>query len=298
MAISSALLKGGIKLFGKIPFKLRSSIGGLLGTIAGSIPFREQRLASEQLRFFLADKNPARTTRRVFAHIGSVAGECFNLNEVLKDPSQFIYCEDESLIQHYIESDKATVALTAHLGNWELLAAYMCLLGVPVVTIARAARKAVLHEFLRDKRESYGVSTIWRGGISAQKEIVRALESGKTVAALIDQDTYVSGQPSEFFSHFVQTPSALVELAKRSNANLVTAFNYRDEDGRYRVEVKELNTELSVSEIIDLYNQRLEEVIRKAPEQWVWFHKRWRSLPSGERLSSTEYMEFLKGEAA
>ena len=46
------------------------------------------------------------------------------------------------------------------------------------------------------------------------------------------------------------------------------------------------NRDADVNELMTLFNQRLEEIIREYPEQYLWAHKRWRKLkPLGRKQS-------------
>jgi len=174
-----------------------------------------------------------------------------------------------------------------------LMAAYIAEIGFEIVTVGREIRHAGLQQFIEESRSQLGIRTIWRGGLSGQRQLIQEMKNGKVVAALIDQDTRVHGQDSQFFGHYVTTPSSMIDLALRYNARIVTAFNYRLESGRYIIEIEEVKEERETQAIIDTYNSRLENIIQRYPEQWVWFHKRWRTLPDGKRLSSSEYMELL-----
>jgi lauroyl/myristoyl acyltransferase len=51
---------------------------------------------------------------------------------------------------------------------------------------------------------------------------------------------------------------------------------------------------METDDILSAYNMELERLVRQFPEQWVWFHKRWRSLPTGAVLSSSEYINHLE----
>ena len=63
---------------------------------------------------------------------------------------------------------------------------------------------------------------------------------------------------------------------------------------RFETFIEEFDSTLSAEEILSEYNRRLAELLRRFPSQWVWFHKRWRSRPTGERLSSREYIAWLR----
>jgi len=282
-----------LRLISRFPYRWRSALGALLGSIFGFLPLREQRVARGQIRKFLGVPHPRSIARGVFSHIGRLAAESLNLHPALQSGVCDIYSDSADLVRELSEDRKPVLALTAHFGNWELMAAYIAEIGFEIVTVGREIRHAGLQQFIEESRSQLGIRTIWRGGLSGQRQLIQEMKNGKVVAALIDQDTRVHGQDSQFFGHYVTTPSSMIDLALRYNARIVTAFNYRLESGRYIIEIEEVKEERETQAIIDTYNSRLENIIQRYPEQWVWFHKRWRTLPDGKRLSSSEYMELL-----
>jgi len=184
--------------------------------------------------------------------------------------------------------------LTAHVSNWDLLAAYFIKHRLPLSTIARKTRNQGFHQVITDIRTSYGIKSIWRekpGG--GAREIIKDLKSGRGVAALIDQDTNVASEMIDFFGQAASTPSTLVSLARKLEIPLVSAFIVREAKCRYRIEAEELSTSDSDTEILTEFNSRLEKLVRKYPAQWVWLHKRWRTTKNGSRMSSRNYVSFL-----
>lgn len=259
----------------------------------GCLPLREPHMAEKQLERFLRVANSKEVTRGVFAHVGRIAAESVDLTPALNQRLARLRPEDTSLIEELLQEQRPVLALTAHFGNWELMAATIASFGREIVTVGRELRYAPLQRFVASNRTKARVRTIWRGGVAGQKELIRAMKTGSVIAALIDQDTRVHAQSSHFFGHHVATPSSMIEMAMRHQARIVTAFNYRTGDGHYTIEVEEILPAQDVVSVIEVYHKRLEEVIRRYPEQWVWFHKRWRTLADGRRLSSKEYLELL-----
>jgi KDO2-lipid IV(A) lauroyltransferase len=68
-----------------------------------------------------------------------------------------------------------------------------------------------------------------------------------------------------------------------TGAPLFTAFAAELEDGTYSVDVEPLqipeptgDREADVKAIMVSVNSKIEEAVRKHPEQWLWMHDRWR----------------------
>jgi KDO2-lipid IV(A) lauroyltransferase len=272
---------------------MRSVVGYALGFVAGLVPTRERRIALLQTKRFL----PAPSywvVPRAFASAGSYLLESINLKPVLVHPETIVECRDWERFTAWLSGEHPVVALTAHTGNWDLLAAYCIARGAKVSTIGREARSPVFQEALRWMRDGYGIETIWRSDRAGLKRIISCFREKRVIAALIDQDTRVESVFVPFFGTPVKTPSSLVTLGKKFDARFLTAFIVRHSPNHFEILLEELPSNGSETEILSEYNKRLQDLIEHYPSQWVWFHKRWRSLPNGKTLSSTEYLSWLE----
>jgi KDO2-lipid IV(A) lauroyltransferase len=133
---------------------------------------------------------------------------------------------------------------------------------------------------------------IWRAGATGIRQIQHTLKSGGVVAALIDQDTAVRSNWGTFFDLPVKTPSSLIQIGLKNGSAFVSAFLIRDSSLNYHISLRIISAR-SVDGIVAEYHAHLEECIASHPEQWVWFHKRWRSPTPERTLSSKEYIAWL-----
>lgn len=281
------------RLLGVVPFSLRSALGAALGYTFGVIPSREARIASLQLATFLPDAASSQTVRQVFAHLGRSLFESINLASVVRPPFKRITCKNWEEVAKWIHDSRPVIALTGHVGNWDLLAAYVIARGVRVATVGREARNPHLQVILKAMRDAYGIETIWRSDRDGIKRIVQCLKERNVMAALIDQDTRVDSCYVPFFGTPAKTPSALIDLGIRYNARFVSAFMVRT-GGSFEAVIQEIQAPQERGAILTRFHSHLEDIIRKHPSQWAWVHKRWRSSPSGETLSTKEYLRLLE----
>jgi KDO2-lipid IV(A) lauroyltransferase len=135
---------------------------------------------------------------------------------------------------------------------------------------------------LVETRRRHGVSSIPRGAsaVSAYK----VLKRGELLAMLIDQDIDVDGLFVPFFGVPAHTPRGAAAFALRSGAAIVPLAIHMQPDGSHRVtvlpELEKPPADLPEGERIDELtrscSQAVEGLIRIYPQQWVWFHDRWR----------------------
>jgi KDO2-lipid IV(A) lauroyltransferase len=259
------------------------SIGFSLGYIFGLIPSKPREVSRCQLKRFL---NRPELTPFVFAHVGRTFFEALAPypNNAIFDAPNF------DSVSSLLSRGKGLLVLTAHFGQWDLLGAYSVKRGIPLYAIGRPARR--LQWLLEWIREKHGIKTIWRVGKGGARQIEELLSKGNVVAALIDQDTRVKSIPVDFFGVNASTPVTAVRIALSQGIPIASAF-IRREKQRFVVDTREITGALPEDVLLE-FNKRLEDQIRLAPEQWVWFHQRWRTNSEGIRVSFDDYIKFLR----
>jgi KDO2-lipid IV(A) lauroyltransferase len=286
-----------IRAIGALPFGVRSALGAGIGYVVGLFPFREALIARAHFSLFFPELNTKKLTPLVFANLGRSILESFNLKPRITAPFSYVSCGNWDEITSWTKDERPIIALTAHTGNWDLLAAYNIARGIPISTVGKEARNPHFQAALRSLRESYGVDTIWRSDRSGIKRIASCFKERRVMAALIDQDTRVDSVFVPFFGVPAKTPSALIDIGRRFNVRFVTAFMVRTHGTRFEIHAKQIPDGLSTEEILTEYSSRLEQIIRAHPTQWVWFHKRWRTQSDGKTFSTREYLAWLSEQA-
>jgi KDO2-lipid IV(A) lauroyltransferase len=182
------------------------------------------------------------------------------------------------------------VALTGHIGCWELLGAYLSEKGYKVNVIARELSNGRLNDMLVRMRRRHGIVSIPRGGSAVAG--YRVLRKGEILGILIDQDIDVDGVFVPFFGIPAHTPRGAAVFALRSGAPIVPMGIHLQPGGSHKITVlpelgpppAELSEQQRIDELTGRCSAAIERLIRIYPQQWVWFHDRWRkrSGDSGE----------------
>jgi len=113
--------------------------------------------------------------------------------------------------------------------------------------------------------------------------MIAAVRRGGILAFVIDQNLRTESVKVPFFGRPAPTPIGPAKLAVRTEALAVPAFIARLDDGRHHVrflepiECKRGDDPVALTARI---TQDIEDQIRRAPEQWVWMHDRWRERPN------------------
>jgi KDO2-lipid IV(A) lauroyltransferase len=179
------------------------------------------------------------------------------------------------------------LAVTGHLGNWEILSVASRLTPYPLAVVVRPLDARWLNPIAERLRLRTGVELIGKRG--ALRPILAALSRGGMVGILLDQNTArAEGVFVPFFGRLASTSRSVALLALRTGAPVVPIFARREAHGRHRVIVKPPldppkrgDRDLAIAELTARCTAAIEAAIREAPEQWLWIHNRWRTRPLG-----------------
>jgi KDO2-lipid IV(A) lauroyltransferase len=276
-------LAGIARLFRLLPKRKLDGVGRWIGRrIMGiSKKYRERTIKNLRLAFpSWSDEEIRRTAIGVFEHFGKTTARFFGGG---KDTAEEILASVRfngmDAVDRALERGKGILAITAHFGNWERMAEAIALKGYKISVVARDANEVRTTKIVNDVRKGRGIDVFSRG--KAARELLRRLKANEIVGILTDQNTREIMVP--FFGMPAGTNEGPAVIHMLTGAPLFTAFAAELEDGTYSVDVEPLqipeptgDREADVKAIMVSVNSKIEEAVRKHPEQWLWMHDRWR----------------------
>lgn len=231
--------------------------------------------------------------RRVFIHWAETAVDVFRLPQLNLEEADRLIERGDGLarIGRVLAEGKGMILITAHLGNWELMGAYIRLQGYEGTVVGRRIYYERFNQMIVNLREKFNLRTIYQD--ESPREFLKVLEKNQILGILADQDMdWAEGIFVPFFGQPAYTITAPVKLALASGAPMVPAFVVREKD-RYRLLVEEPihvekkgSREETIREYTARWSQVIEEKIRATPEQWAWMHRRWKTAPVSSPVSS------------
>uniref|UniRef100_A0A7C2PA30 Lipid A biosynthesis acyltransferase n=1 Tax=Schlesneria paludicola TaxID=360056 RepID=A0A7C2PA30_9PLAN len=187
-------------------------------------------------------------------------------------------------------SGRRVLLLAGHFGNWEVALAVFGIWGFPLGVVAREMDNPLLDAWFRRFRENVGHRLLPKKG--GYEDMLEILRRGGNVALLCDQDAGSRGVFVDFFGVPASTFKSIALLALEYDALLVVGTSVRLPDdftvarwarfeicGEDVIDPRTLTTNDPVREITQRYTAALERAIRRAPEQYFWVHRRWKSEP-------------------
>ena len=149
--------------------------------------------------------------------------------------------------------------------------------------VVRSLDNPLIDAMVERRRALTGNRPIFKKGYA--RAILKALAANEAVGILIDQNASAdSGVFVDFFGVPACASSGFAKIAARSGATVIPGFAlWEESERRYVLRFyKPVEMTGDAARDTQALQSRLEEVIRKYPDQWLWIHRRWRTRPEGE----------------
>lgn len=286
-----------------LSFSAACRLAGGLAWLLYQLDRRHRLVALENLRHAFADiSDPVerdRMVRAVYRHF------CLLLMEIIHTPRllhtsnwrRHLRLPQGDVIVNALLSGRSLFLVTGHFGNWELGGYVLGLLGFTTNAIARDLDNPYLHEFLRRFRERTGQRLLAKNGDF--DAIQNVLAKSGVLATLADQDAGPRGLFVDYFGRPASTHKAVALLSLQYGVPLLVLGTMRTKANgagpkgpgvgdplHYEIVVEDLirpeeydGQPGAVAAITQRFTSALERVVRRAPEQYFWLHRRWKHQP-------------------
>ena len=192
-----------------------------------------------------------------------------------------IEVEGSEIFEKLVEEKKPRILFTAHAGNFELLPICAATFGLEVTALFRAPNNPyIAKKVLEARRTTMGGLIPSKAG--AVWSLAAVLEERGNVGMLVDQ-FFQNGADVTFFGRSALTSPLLPRLARQYDADIYPARCIRLPGGRYRLQLFEkvdlprtAKGKVDINASCQLLNDIVEGWVREYPDQWMWFHKRWK----------------------
>jgi KDO2-lipid IV(A) lauroyltransferase len=247
------------------------------------------RVGRANLRAAFPDKDAAwitATLRGAWDNLGRVGGEYVHLARLWDyDPAHpnagRIVTDDEQIFIELKSDGKPALCFAAHLGNWELPAVMAAAHGLPSAVLYRVPNnRAVANEIARIRAPLMG--RLIRTRAQAPLEMAAALGRGEHLGMLVDQH-FSRGVDVTFFGRSCKANPSIGRLARQFDCPVVGVRVIRLPGHRFRVAAegpfdlpRDGSGRIDIQRSTQVITSVIERWVRENPDQWLWFHRRWR----------------------
>ncbi|MBU3958481.1 MAG: lysophospholipid acyltransferase family protein [Candidatus Omnitrophica bacterium] len=201
-----------------------------------------------------------------------------------------IKVEDIHYLDDALSKGKGVIALSAHLGNWELGAAAIATLGYPIWVVALTHKHKQVNNLFNLQRQSKGVGVIPLG--MAVRQCLELFGKNEIIALVGDRDFNERGAVVDFFGRPTFFPVGPAGFALKTQASIVPVFIFRNKDDTFTLKfekpiecawhpdtkeghISKSDKDKQIMDLIRRYKVIIEGYIRKYPDQWFMFRRFW-----------------------
>ncbi len=189
------------------------------------------------------------------------------------------------LMDDAVTKGKGTILLSGHISNWELSAyAYPLLRRRGLNIIAKIQASKMLNKKVNKYRQRSGNKIIQVGASLRDAYVI--LKTNKILCFLIDQSAHPDYSVYvDFFGKKVATFAGAAKMALKQGSPVIIGYMIRDEKKNYDIRFEEIKydditeeMEANVIELAQRMQKKVEDIVKEHPEQWFWFHKRFKHV--------------------
>ena len=271
-----------------LPRAVSQRLASVLGTISFYVLTRQRRKTLAHLETVLGQETGSQELTRiassVFVNLSKTAADVCRFPKLTQSIIDDWVSSDGAIakLNQVLERGKGAIVLTGHIGNWELLGAYLRLHGYPGKAVGRRIYYDRFNKILVSLRHSAAWPTIYRG--EPARIILEELRKNHVLGITPDQDfDSLDGIFVSFFGKPTWTAVSPAKISLASGSAIIPMFMIR-EGNRYRLfsedpiwPILDETKEQAIRKMTEMWSGVVERYIRTYPDQWVWMHNRWRT---------------------
>ncbi len=245
------------------------------------IVFRKQLRDASRLLPGEFAPNKEKILRQMTHNQVSTILEVFFYEKLINYHDDFIEVIGEQNLKDAYEKHGSFIILSAHFGNWEVMAYTLVKMGYKMNVIARPQAVNQMTEFMNSFRKDRGVNVIMKNNII---ESIKALKRGEIAGIVSDLNAREWGYQVDFFGKKASFYSAPVILSVRGKSPLIPSFAERKPNGKLLLRFEKpiiWEKGEKIRDRVQKYVRSYEKAFRRRPDLWCWFHERYQHAELG-----------------
>jgi KDO2-lipid IV(A) lauroyltransferase len=279
-----------------LPYALLLRIGRSIGAFSMRFAHKRVHIATRNLELAFPQKNAEEISHIVRENFKNTGMALIETGITWFWPTwrfkRILRVKDVDVLRQLQTEQRGALLCCVHALNLEITARAFGVIGLAGYGAYRPHSNPA-YEFIQYRgRTRNGNKLIYRTDI---KQMIRVLKQGERLFYLPDQD--YGHNKSVFVPFFAVedtcTTTGTSILVYTSQCAIVPGSGFRNANGKYEIIAdKTIDGDYPKDDMTAAaayMNKYVEEVILRAPEQWMWLHKRFKSLPD-EKLTNSRYL--------
>jgi KDO2-lipid IV(A) lauroyltransferase len=269
-----------------LPRSLALELGAALGDLGWWLRIRRRLVLANLAQAFPETGLRERRTlgARAARNFGRTVAEFVRFSGSDRERlGELVRLEGVDAVRESLAAEGGAIVVTAHLGAWALYVTALAAAGIPSALLVGRQHNPKVQRFIL--AIPGGAVRFVPKSKGAPREILRCLQEGRAVVMVADHNAGRRGEFAPFFGRVASTLPLPGAIAARHNTPIFLMAGRRVTPGEHLVGIARLampaggDPERLRHEITVTCNEALAGAIRAFPEQYFWYHRRWREYP-------------------
>ena len=268
-------------LFKLIGYERSSNLGDKIGKSIGPYFRSKEKIFHNLKQSSIGNdhKDREEIVKNMWGNYGRILAEYPYLKHFKKKTlNNYIEIEGLNCLNEIKENKKQVVFVSGHFNNFELMAMQLESSGINLAAIYRPLNNFFLNKIMENIRINHICKKQIKKGKAGTRELLQLFRKGYSVALMIDQRVS-EGIPVKFFYKNALTTTIPAQLVKKYSCEVVPIYIERLKKNYFKMYVEKpirFSKDSSIEDITLNLNKKLEAMILKNPDQWIWSHDRWK----------------------
>jgi len=272
----------------------RYQLANILGLIGYYfVPYRKKVILANLRKAFPNQSNNwhRQIARKTYRHFAAVFLDICAVYELSAARfGQLISSVNPEVVDEALAEHRGSVMVLFHFGNWEIMADWLARAGYPIAAVAAHLKNRLIDRIIMQMRSRHGIQIIPKGK-RGNLRLLRHLRDNHILLLLADQDARRNGIWIRFFNQWSSAFRGPILFASYRQSPVILATCLREASRKYSIHFERLDTSLppgnvsAVHYLTQKYTDYFECLISQQPEQYYWFHRRWKTKPPREVLN-------------
>jgi len=268
-------------IFKILGLNFASYLSGTIISFIGPI-FRSKNLIKSNILKALPNLSPSeveKITKKMWNNYGRILAEYVFIKDFRTSKlEKNIQIKGQEILEEIKKNNEPVIFVSGHFNNFELMAMQIEKSGINLAVIYRPLNNKFLNLIMERIRKKYICKNQIKKGISGTKQLLSFFKKKTSIALMIDQRVS-QGINSNFFENKALTTTIPAQFVKKFKCKIVPIYIQRVKDIKFKLTIHDpiiySDNESIESITLDL-NHKLEKLILKNPDQWIWSHNRWK----------------------
>lgn len=273
-----------LRIIGHLPFFVTYFISDLLFFISYYIIHYRKKVVYENLKIAFPELRESvrrQIAKKFYHNLCDIILETIKVQSMKRsDFTERVKIRHKEIIQEYLNQGRPVLAIVGHVGNheWEGIASGIQY-GCSTDTIYKPLKDAYIDKLVKNIRSRFGNHLIPMKDtfreILKRKNIIRMIAVAGDQTPPKDEIEY----RKTFFGRETPFYIGAQTLAEFGKYPVIFCYMRKIRKGYYELVIEKLAEppyEGNNTRIIDLFVERLEQVIRQYPDSWLWSHRKWK----------------------